>query len=254
MIQRTIDEYISEMMRMRARSSLPPTEQFKPKEDPPKVINLGHETPLDIEKGTEKEDFSPKNSAPPTEESEQVFESISDMPAQPPLSESESAREKFDSPQQIERRIIQDEQYQIQTESHKQQADKGSGRLIVNVTTGGGLFPVEGASVIVSDTQSAGGAEIAAVTTDISGKSPVIFLPAPARSMSLTPTENGDGADARARYAVTVMAPGYVTAIAEGVSVFDGVTSIQKVDMLTKSASDGNDSPRITEEDTVYRL
>ena len=54
MNQRTIDEYIGEMMRMRARSSLPPTEQFKPKEEPPSVINLGHETPSDLENGTER--------------------------------------------------------------------------------------------------------------------------------------------------------------------------------------------------------
>jgi len=254
MNQRTIDEYIGEMMRMRARSSLPPTEQFKPKEEPPSVINLGHERPSDLENGTEKEDFSSKETELPPEEAEQVFEPITDMPTEPPLSESDEAREKFDSEEQIEQRIEQDEQYQIQTESPKPQDDKGSGRLIVNVTTGGGLFPVEGASVIVSDTESAGGAEIAAVITDISGKTPVIFLPAPARAMSLTPTEKGNGADARARYAVTVMSSGYVTAIAEGVSVFDGVTSIQKVDMLTKSAADGNDSPRIIEEDTVYRL
>jgi len=257
MNQRTIDEYIGEMMRMRARSSLPPTEQFKPKEEPPAVINLGHETPSDLENGTEKEDFSSKDTELPPEEAEQAFEPITDMPTEPesePLSESDEAREKFDSKEQTEQRIEQDEQYQIRDEPPKPQENKGSGRLIVNVTTGGGLFPVEGASVIVSDTESAGGAEIAAVITDISGKTPVIFLAAPARAMSLTPTENGSGADARARYAVTVMSPGYVTAIAEGVSVFDGVTSIQKVDMLTKSAADGNDAPRIIEEDTVYRL
>lgn len=248
MNQRTIDEYIKEMMRMRARSSLPPTEQFKLKEEPPAVINLGHEKPSDLENGTEKEPekpdvqemFSPQPEIPV------------DMPEEPQLSESGAAREKFDSEKETVRRISEDEKYEVAGEKTKDStAPRGTGKLAVNVTTGEGLFPVEGATVIISDTEAAGGSEIASVTTDISGKTPVIFLPAPARAMSLAPDGKGD---ARARYTVTVMVPGYVTTVVEGVSVFDGITSIQKVDMLTESASNGSSAPRIIEEDTVYRL
>ena len=131
---------------------------------------------------------------------------------------------------------------------------RGTGRLIVNVTAGAGLFPVEGATVIISDMPEMGGAEIVAVKTDNSGKTPMIYLPAPLGETSQQPQQNGENKETRGQYTITVSAPGYVTAVIEGVSVFDDVTAIQKVDMLTVSAADGNISPRIVNEKTTYQL
>lgn len=127
----------------------------------------------------------------------------------------------------------------------------GMGRLIVTVTAGGGLFPVENAAVVISE-QS--GSEIAAVKTDESGKTPMLYLPAPDRDNSQRPQDSMNAAETRAQYNITVSSPGYVTAVVEGVSVFDDVTAIQKVDMLTLSAADGDTSPRVTDEKTEYRL
>ena len=292
MQRKTIDEYINEMIRMKARAALP--EQQK-KGEFPEVIKLGFETPSDIRNDTVEEDFSAKNSAQPpadrpgsqsansslmiklghetpfdlengTEEedfsgrNEPVGQAVIslqpnvpvNMPAEEPLlSESDAARERFDSKEETERRISEDEKYDIPDQPKEKPAPHGSGKLIVNVTTGEGLFPVEGATVIISDTEQAGGSETASAVTDISGKTPQISLAAPVRQNSLAPDQNGD---ARARYNITVMAPGYVTTVVEGVSVFDRVTSIQKIDMLTESASNGSSAPRVIEEDTVYRL
>ena len=130
--------------------------------------------------------------------------------------------------------------------------ETGMGRLSVSVTTGVGIFPVENASVVVSGGDEPG-SEIAAVKTDSSGKTPTLYLPAPDKDMSQQPMDGSPDA-ARAQYDITVSAPGYVTAVVEGISVFDGVTAIQKVDMLTVSAADGDTSPRIIDEKTVYRL
>ena len=128
----------------------------------------------------------------------------------------------------------------------------GMGRLSVSVTTGAGLFPVENATVVISEGDGSGG-EIAAVKTDDSGKTPTIYLPAPDKEMSQQPMSE-DADNTRAQYNITVSAPGYVTVVVEGISVFDDVTAIQKIDMLTVSAADGDTSPRIIDEKTIYRL
>lgn len=63
-------------------------------------------------------------------------------------------------------------------------------------------------------------------TTDISGKTREIPLNAPSREFSLTPQSN---VQPYSEYNLSVSMPGLESAIIEGVQIFDGETSIQKV-------------------------
>ena len=193
MQQRTVEDYIREMEKMKARAALP----MMPTED-----NIDEEKTV-----------------------QPIAENEADTAAEPAKDEGEIKSDAI-----------------------------GMGRLSVSVTTGGGVFPIENASVIVSSYDQNEGAEIAAVKTDASGKTPLLYLPAPSREKSQNPQQDGTQQPTRAQYNITVTAPGYVSAVVEGISVFDGVTAIQKVDMLTVSAADGNTAPRVVNEQTVYQL
>lgn len=113
----------------------------------------------------------------------------------------------------------------------------GSGKLIVKVTTARGMLPVADADVEIRQTDKNGGMEIAELETDASGSTPAISLPAPPKYKSESPQQPNDSDEVMAKYDITVSADGYVDAVIKGAAVFDGVTSIQNVDMLTESAA-----------------
>ncbi len=101
------------------------------------------------------------------------------------------------------------------------------GYLIVNASTARGAIPVEGASVTVFD-EAEGRQIIALATTDSSGKSALIELPAPNRELAMTP----GGSKPFASYAVEVAREGYYTVTNSGVPIFAGITSIQPVELI----------------------
>ncbi len=117
----------------------------------------------------------------------------------------------------------------------------GSGRLTVKVTTARGMLPVEGAAVTVSQTPQNGGAKIITLETDQSGTAAEIELPAPPRYKSESPLPPDDDEEVMAKYDIFVSAEGYADAVIKNAAVFDGVTSIQNVDMLTASAVSGGE-------------
>ena len=102
----------------------------------------------------------------------------------------------------------------------------GSGSLSVFVTHSGGLYPVVNADVTVSD-QS--GKVFAKQKTDISGKTPKIDLPAPSKKYSEAPGPNIN--EVAKFYNVRIDAEGFVSAILEGLPIFDGILSNQGYDM-----------------------
>lgn len=129
----------------------------------------------------------------------------------------------------------------------EQPTDMGTGELIVSVTTGRGTMPVAGAKVTVVTPTKSGNKIMAQVTTDNSGRTENISLPAPVRAFPLYPEPIGGG-DQSAIYTVVVDAPGYVTTINKEVAVFDGVTSVQRIDMMVAMAADGDVQPRVITE------
>ncbi len=111
----------------------------------------------------------------------------------------------------------------------------GEGRLVFAVSTAGGAIPLAGAEVTVRRRRSvadgSGGEVMAVVYSDSDGKTDVIPLPAPARSLSLTPPRAGTPAP-YALYDAEVILPAYYTQTFTRIPVFDGITSIQQAALI----------------------
>lgn len=124
-------------------------------------------------------------------------------------------------------------------ESHPNSGDmSGMGKLIVNVTSVRGLYPVEGAEVTVFTGDLENMEVIADVTTDRSGKTPEIELPAPSILFSETPEPSERP---YAYYNIRTIADGFVETLNYNASVFDSVTSLLNVDLRPMTTGvDGN--------------
>ena len=102
------------------------------------------------------------------------------------------------------------------------------GKLIVNVRTASGALPVQDARITVYSA-SDNGTPVSSVTSDRSGLSPLLTLPAPPRMLTMQP-----GADVKpyAEYTVVTSADGYYTVTNTNLPVYSGVTSIQPVELI----------------------
>lgn len=107
------------------------------------------------------------------------------------------------------------------------------GYLVVAVTTGQGTIPLPGALVTVSAQTEDGPVLYRVVRTDNSGRTPVLELPAPAASESLTP----DQPTPYLNYTVSVALPGYRTAEVRDISIFPGIASTLPVRLSPSTAS-----------------
>lgn len=106
------------------------------------------------------------------------------------------------------------------------------GALVIAVTTARGAFPIAGASVTVTGSETQNGDISFSLITDRSGKTEKIYLPAPPANLSQSP----GGENVSAIYGVTVKADGFYEFKSDRVPVFAGVTSIQPVDLVPFSA------------------
>ncbi len=110
-----------------------------------------------------------------------------------------------------------------------------SGQLIVNVTTARGAIPLEDVSVTVFSEAAPGvGGIVTAARTGPDGKTARLTLPAPDRSLSLSP----GGEKPFATYTIQAEKEGFYVVTDTGVPVFADVTSIQPVDMLALAEYD----------------
>ncbi|MBQ4090685.1 MAG: carboxypeptidase regulatory-like domain-containing protein [Clostridia bacterium] len=109
---------------------------------------------------------------------------------------------------------------------------QGYGYMIVRVTTARGAIPIGNATVYVQNflpkEQEGNGDVIGTYTTDATGLTPKISLPAPPRELSTSP---GNG-KSYSTYTLTVAADGYHIRTYVNVPVFEGITAIQNVDMI----------------------
>lgn len=116
------------------------------------------------------------------------------------------------------------------------------GFLIVQTLTANGALPVENALVYVyeySDDTGARGNAVYTQKTDQSGKTDKLALGTVDRELSLSP----DAKKPYTSYFVTVSADGYYDSEKINVPVFQGITSIQQVNLIPLSEfSDPYDS------------
>ncbi len=107
--------------------------------------------------------------------------------------------------------------------------NQGTGRLFVQVYIGEETTPVPDAGVIISKENSLGSEEILSyMFTDRDGKTAEIQLPAPLKSVSLSP-DNKRGFQ---NYNIRVDKPGFYTTELLNVPVFSQNTTIQPVALI----------------------
>lgn len=116
----------------------------------------------------------------------------------------------------------------------------GTGYLKVRVYSASGAFPVEGAAVLVYDSD---GDLTSSLRTDSSGLTETIPLPAPPASLSQTPDT---AALPYTVYTVTASKDGFGLVEDFSVPVFDSITSIQGVNMIPLSTP----APRVQRVET----
>ena len=102
------------------------------------------------------------------------------------------------------------------------------GYLIVSVSTARGAIPLENAAVTVYYDEGANTSVFSSMITDRSGKTDKIALHAPSRDLSESPGNKKP----YATYTVAVEKDGYYSVTNVGVPIFEGITSIQPVEMV----------------------
>ncbi len=111
----------------------------------------------------------------------------------------------------------------------------GQGKLVFQITTAGGAIPLEGAEIILREFRSKsdgnGGDVVAVLYSGADGKTEVLTLPAPARSLSLEPARDGAPVP-YALYNADVNLDNYYTQSYIRIPVFDGITSIQRASLI----------------------
>ena len=103
----------------------------------------------------------------------------------------------------------------------------GYGTLVFQVTGEGGAFPVAGATISLQKPLDDRISFSVELVTDESGKTVPVSLPAPSRNISQSP----NGGVAFSTYEATVSAPNLAPARIVGLPIFDGVTTLQPVQL-----------------------
>lgn len=104
------------------------------------------------------------------------------------------------------------------------------GTLLAKVTAGRGTIPLEGVTVYVRDyTGDSEGEILYTLKTGSDGITPSVQLPAPDKESSLSP---GGTTLPYSEYVITTVKKGFNTVENVGVPIFEGIVSIQSVDMI----------------------
>lgn len=116
------------------------------------------------------------------------------------------------------------------------------GSFMARVSSGSGAIPVEGCIVKIKGASETNSDIVYSLVTDEDGVTPVVKLPAPNVSLSLSAEETEIPYSV---YDVTVTKDGYYTKRIYNVAVFPGVLSVLPVNMIPfVSYADGGSYPR----------
>ena len=114
-----------------------------------------------------------------------------------------------------------------------------TGSIQISVVSSIGLIPVENASVSISYTGDPD-SPLLVLTTDSSGQTPTVELPAPPPELSLQP-ENTE--QPYSEFNITVEAEGYEPVLVSGSEILAGELSLQSIRMTPLAA--GEDEERV---------
>ncbi|MBQ7841332.1 MAG: carboxypeptidase regulatory-like domain-containing protein [Lachnospiraceae bacterium] len=128
-----------------------------------------------------------------------------------------------------------------------QQTGDFSGRLKINVTSTTGFLPVRGATVTISNSDTPEDI-IEQVTTDESGQTPEVSLPAPNLEYSMEPSEPRPYTD----YNIEVTAPGFEPVRIVGSEILPDEESLQNVSMIPLETANGQEEDINIPDHTLY--
>ncbi len=124
---------------------------------------------------------------------------------------------------------------------------QGKGRLIFQISTARGAIPLEGAKVTVryyDPTALQGNGDVISVLySGQDGKTEALELPAPARSFSLEPAKDGAPAP-YALYNADILLDNFQPQSYISIPVFDGITSIQRANLIPMPENGVSDGVR----------
>lgn len=136
--------------------------------------------------------------------------------------------------------VMSNREYSSEEDFNRENDRRGTVRF--RTYTARGALPVPNAEIIVSSVIGGNRHVFYTLTTDISGQTPIVSLPAPPKEQSLTP-------DSRitpyAVYDVSVKAQGFNDVYIKDMPVFEGIQSVQRVAMVP---SLGQNSPEFIPE------
>ena len=107
-----------------------------------------------------------------------------------------------------------------------------TGLLAVRTTTAGGALPVKGTVIHITGAEEGNRDVEYSILTDLDGITEVISLPAPSMNLSLSP---GAREQSYALYNIDATADGYYTRHIANIAIFEGVESIQPINMIPLS-------------------
>ena len=108
-----------------------------------------------------------------------------------------------------------------------------AGSLQINVVSALGMIPIENATVTISITGDPD-SPIETLTTDNSGQTPIVELPAPAPALSRTPSEEQPYSE----YNIQVSAEGYDPTLVSGTEILPDELSLQNIRLSPLEAQD----------------
>ena len=128
------------------------------------------------------------------------------------------------------------------------------GKLIIKVTTALGAIPISNAQIYVVpyNLENIKNEDRYSLVTDFDGLTRAVELSAPSETLSLSPGSNDSP---YSEYILSVQKDGFKTVEIIGLPIFDGVTSIQNVNLVPLTEDEalvGNDPKLIYRENTGY--
>ena len=126
----------------------------------------------------------------------------------------------------------------------------GEGYLIISAVSANEALPIEGARVHIKGNDEQNKDYIFITTTDESGLTEIIALKAPSKELSLSPNNKNTFASIN----MSVSKDGYYTREFLHVPVFDGVTSLQRINLIARTPfdSDSFDPNTATQESAAF--
>lgn len=126
-------------------------------------------------------------------------------------------------------------------------SDRDLGQLQINVTNARNNFPIPGATVSISR-EEAPDTTIDELSTDSSGQTETIDLPAPPAEYSQEP----DSPRPYSEYTVLVQAEGYEPVLVQGTEVLPGTIAIQPIRMTPLDSAEQEEETVLIPEHTLY--